>query len=76
MSDLVKNKTWEVVNLKDIPARQNILRSKFVFDIKRDGGGNFQRFEARLVAMGFTQIEGVDYYETSASVMRTKTSVF
>jgi hypothetical protein len=43
-----------------------------VFDIKRGSSGEFIRFKARMVAMGFTQVEGVDFNETFASVMTTK----
>ena len=62
-------RNWEYV---DLPRGTNILRSKFVFDIKRGAGGEFVKFKARMVAMGFTQVEGVDYDETFASVMTTK----
>ena len=55
---LEENETWEYRNLKDIPRSKNILNSKFVFDIKRGPGGEFLKYKARLVAMGFTQIEG------------------
>jgi len=48
------------------------LRAKFVFDIKRGGGGEFIKYKARLVACGYTQVEGVDFFETYASVMNTK----
>ena len=35
-------------------------------------GGEFLKFKARMVAMGFTQVERVDYEDTFASVMTTK----
>ena len=41
LTQLEKNKTWEYVDKKDLPRNTNILRSKFVFDIKRDGKGDF-----------------------------------
>jgi hypothetical protein len=35
------------------------VKSKFVFEIKKDG-----RYKCRLVACGYSQREGVDFYET------------
>jgi hypothetical protein len=72
LESLRHNKTWELVDIKTLPRGTNILRSKFVFDIKRGSSGEFIRFKARMVAMGFTQVEGVDFNETFASVMTTK----
>jgi hypothetical protein len=72
ISNLEKLGCWEVVNLKTIPRGTNILRSKFVFDDKRGPAGKLLKFKARMVAMGFTQVEGVDYNDTFASVMITK----
>ena len=43
-----------------------------MFDIKRGPGGEFIKYKARMVAMGYTQIEGVDFFDTYASVMNTK----
>ena len=63
---------WEVVPLRSIPRGTNILRSKLVFDDKRGSDGKLQKFKARMVAMGFSQIEGVDYNDTFASVMTIK----
>ena len=46
------------------PPNTNILRAKFVFDIKRGG----EKYKARMVACGYTQVAGVDYFDTYASV--------
>ena len=70
--NLVSKECWDVVNIKDIPYGTNILHSKLVFDDKRNSEGALLKFKASLVAMGFTQIQGVDYDETFASVMVTK----
>jgi hypothetical protein len=73
ISSLKKNQTWDYIDLKTLPRGTNILRSKFVFDIKRGANGEFLKYKARMVAMGFTQVEGVDFFDTFASVMVTKT---
>jgi hypothetical protein len=67
ISSLGKNQTWDYVDLKSLPKGTNILRSKFVFDIKRGATGEFLKYKARMVAMGFTQVEGVDFFDTFAS---------
>ena len=55
--------TWD---LEEPPIGANVVGSKWVFKIKRDSAGNIVRRKARLVAQGFTQVEGIDYYETYA----------
>lgn len=50
--------TWELV---DAPRGANIVGSKWVFRAKKDAAGNVVRYKARLVAQGFSQVEGVDY---------------
>jgi len=59
--------TWEIVErLRDT----NVVDSKWVFRVKKDADGNISKWKARLVARGFTQVYGVDYFETFAPVAK------
>jgi hypothetical protein len=46
-----KKNTWV---LEKPPPGANIMASKWVFDVKKDGEGNWLRDKARLVGKGFT----------------------
>ena len=58
-------RTWEVV---DKPKNANVVGSKWVFRAKKDAAGNVVRYKARLVAQGFSQVPGIDYFDTFALV--------
>ncbi|THH09796.1 hypothetical protein EW145_g1755 [Phellinidium pouzarii] len=66
---LEKRGTWEYVYP---PPNSNIIESKFVFRTKRNADGSIEKYKARLVTRGFTQVDGVDYYsdDTFAPVTR------
>ena len=56
--------------LVPIPSHTNVIGTKWIFNNKIDEFGNIVRNKARLVAQGYTQIEGVDFDETFALVAR------
>ena len=51
--------TWQ---LAKCPPNMNVVDLKWVFRIKKSAAGEIDKYKARLVARGFTQIYGVDYY--------------
>jgi hypothetical protein len=65
---LVEMGTWSEVNMV---AGRKLVTSKWVFDKKLDKDGNLLKYKARLVARGFTQVDGIDYTETFAPVCHT-----
>ena len=63
--------TWR---LEQAPPGANVIGSKWVFKAKKDASGKVVRYKARLVAQGFSQVEGVDYFDTYAPVARLPSS--
>ena len=58
---LQANKTWVMTKL---PPGKVPIGCKWVYKIKLKADGSIERYKTRLVAKGFTQTEGIDYYET------------
>lgn len=61
------NGTWEIVPR---PKSGTTLSTRWIFTIKRDSSGNIERFKARLVARGFEQRPGIDFFNTHSPVAR------
>ena len=70
LETLTRMGTWELVNA---PEDRKPITNKWVFVRKYDKDGNLQKYKARLVARGFSQMPGMDYNETFSPVMRLET---
>jgi hypothetical protein len=67
LHQFTKNDVWTLVPR---PADHNIIGTKWIFKNKIDKDGIVVRNKARLVAQGYTQIEGIDFDETFGPIAR------
>jgi Reverse transcriptase (RNA-dependent DNA polymerase) len=67
LQNLKSADTWDIV---ERPGSVNVVDSKWVFHLKKDAEGRIVKWKARLVARGFTQVQGIDYFGTFAPVAR------
>lgn len=67
---LEENDTCLVCSLPD---GKQAVGCKWVFKVKLNADGTFERYKARLIAKGYTQQEGIDYVETFSAVVKLAT---
>jgi hypothetical protein len=70
MNSILINGTWETCNL---PVGCKPLGCKWIFKKKMKTNDTVDKFKASLVAKGFTQKEGDDYFDTYSPVARMTT---
>ncbi len=71
MKTLADVGTWETVSR---PTGQNIVGSKWVFQLKCKADRSVDKYKARLIARGFTQVYGTDYFETYLPITKLTSS--
>ena len=61
------NQTWSIIPL---PKGKNIIGCRWVYKIKHKAKGSIEWYKACLVAKGYTQQDGLDYFETLSPVAK------
>jgi hypothetical protein len=67
MESLHKNETWDLVKF---PSGRNHVDRKWVFKKKINAAGQVEKFKARLVVKGYSQVEGVDFSDIFSLVTK------
>ena len=63
-----KRNVWSIVPITEMPNGRKPIGNKWVLKIKRDG-----RYQAGLVCLGYTQIQGIDFQDNFAPVVNNMT---
>ena len=71
LHQFVWNDVWELV-----PRQKgvNVIGTKWIFKNKSDEHGTVIKNKSRLVAQGYTQVEGIDFDETVAPIARLEST--
>ena len=64
---IMKNDVWEIVSR---PEGKSAVTSRWIYKVKHVVDGIVEKYKARFVVRGFSQVEGVDYDETFPLVAR------
>ena len=64
---LSDNKTWDVVQT---PEDKHVVGGKWVYSKKRNKNNYLTKYKARYVARSFSQVSGINYYETFSPTAR------
>jgi hypothetical protein len=67
LNNFARNEVWELV---ERPKNYNVIGTKWEFHNKHNEDGLVVRNKARLVAQGYTKVEGLDSGETFAQMAR------
>ena len=73
MNSLESTGTWSICQL---PEGKHPVGCKWVNTYKYNPDGTVERPKSRLVAKGYTQLEGLDYIDTFSPVAKLGTSGF
>lgn len=69
MIALKDNQTWIIM---DLLADETLVRWNWVYKVKYHVNGTIERYDARLVAKVYTQLEGVNYFDKFSLVTNIK----
>jgi hypothetical protein len=64
---IMKNDVWDIVLRLE---GKFVVTSNWIYKIKHAVHGSVEKYKARFVPRGFSQVEGIDYEETFAPIAR------
>ena len=64
---IVRNSAWEIFPRTE---GKSVVGSRWIYKVKQAADRSVEKYKARFVSRGFSQIEGIDYEETFAPVAR------
>lgn len=67
---LETNQTWDIV---DLPYGKKPIGCKWIYKVKLNSDGSIDRYKARVVANGYTQIAGIDYFDSFSPAVKVVT---
>ena len=67
-NDFERHQVWRKIKVKDVPEGRKLVGYKWVYKLKRNGV-----YRSRLVALGYTQIPGVDFTDNFSPVVHDVT---
>jgi hypothetical protein len=73
MASLDKNEAWDLVELS---TGKNHIGSKWVFKKKLNAEGKVEKYKSRLVAKGYSEVEGIDFGDIFSLVAKLASIVF
>ena len=73
MDSFDKNESW---NLVQLPAGRKAVGRKWLFKKKLNAEGKVDKYKARLVEKGYSQVEGIDFGEIFSLVAKLTSIIF
>ena len=70
LNNMRKHQVWEVV---PCPKGRKLINTVWVFKVKQLADGRVDKLKGRLCVQGFTQVYGIDYWDTFSPVVRYDT---
>ena len=70
IAGLMEYGTWDEIPVNAIPSNSNVTKSKWVFAVKYNRDGTVERFKARFVVCGYSQVKGVDYDRSFSATLK------
>ena len=64
------NQTWLLI---DLPLHVKPVGYKWLYKIKHCPDGSVECYKARLIAKGYVQTEGIDYFEIFSPILKMAT---